>query len=161
MKKIWKTVLFLELYEVSNYGEVRNRKTNYVLKGQRTKTSRYVYLSGYGAIGVHYLISSHFNKHEIHQDSAINLIEDSNKPKHLLPSTRRERTSHLRKKSWEKKNKGKKYVGVYKYTQGNQSWRAALKVSNKYITVGYYKTRKEAHTAYQQKHMKVYGYIND
>ena len=157
-----KVLLVDDLYEVSNFGEIRNRKTGKCLTPRQQGKSFYI-KTRFNLIPLHFIVSLHFNKHEIHQNSAINLLENSNKSKHLKPATRGERQSHMMRKSWAKRNKrkGKVLVGVYKFnrTTSKKKWRSAIKINGVYKTIGYFNFRKDAKLAYDKfvkENYKVY-----
>lgn len=52
----------------------------------------------------------------------------------------------------------KKYRGAYPYPHGKKNWRAVAKFFGTYKTIGYYKTKKEAASAYYYAYLLVRGY---
>jgi len=162
MYKVWKTSSIDNRYEVSNYGEVRNIKTQRKLTPYgASRYSKYVYI-GNKARNIEYVISLEFNLHERHQDSAVNVNNESKLAKNLTPCTRSERTSVNMKKVWAKRNarKGRTLVGAYKnLIKGSKKpYRAMIKHLNKLTTIGYYNTKKEAHLAFKAKHLELFGF---
>lgn len=67
--EIWKTIEEATNYEVSNYGNVRNSKTGYILKGRISK-------SGYFQVSIAEKESGHFKNQYIHRLVAIYFINN-------------------------------------------------------------------------------------
>lgn len=173
MKKVWKTVKFNKKYEVSNYGEVRNKRTGTVLKPWKLndytslvflsfKVRKGVHVNK--SYGLHKLVSTHFQYHKLEQNSAINVDYNgsNNKLTNLLPSSSGQRSSYNSKHSRAKK-KGKTH-GVYKWklADAKKKWRAMIsdgmgKGKSSVKTIGYFRTRKEAMVAYRQAFYSMYG----
>ena len=127
-------------YEISNLGNVRNMKTNKILKNQ-------ISTSGYYDIKID---GKHF---KIHKLIGIYFIDNPNEYKCVDHIDRNKLNNNINNLRWctysdnlknktKKLNTSSKYTGVSKYRKGYESY-----VWNNYkkIRIGYFKTEEEAY----------------
>jgi hypothetical protein len=140
-------------YEVNKLGQVRNAKTQRVLKPSYNKGYQRVVLHG-KTMGVHRLVMFTFKPQEgmekLHVNH-INGIKDDNRPENLEFCT-------LSQNSSLPKFKPGKGILKFPYS-GKKKFRVTFKYQGQVITVGYYKTYEEAETAYNKAHLERHGVL--
>lgn len=165
MKEIWKKVKIkgCNNYRVSNLGRLKNTKTNYITKGyvNRITLSRGPLLmfslfikNKEFRVPAHKLVFSHFKTSQLenycvwHND----LNGTNNKDTNLYDLT----YGDLLRKSHQEINRKR---GVYKFSIPGSlnKFRAALKVDNKIVTLGYTKKHKDAEILYEFGYSMIYG----
>jgi hypothetical protein len=147
--EIWKNIKGYEgIYEVSNYGKIRNFKTKFVLNTKPKPDGYYRFgLWKNGKQKYHYLsrlVFSSFCNESINglEINHIDCNRSNNKFENLEITTSRENNCHR----W--KTNGKKsslYSGVCKAY--DNKFRAYIFIDNKQKSLGYYKTELEAYQA--------------
>lgn len=162
MKEVWKKVKLKHFnhYKVSNYGRVVNTKTNKYLAGLLIPSKirgNFIQIHFHNkehskTIFLHILVFKHFKPNELkhyvwHNDyNGLN-----NKENNLSELTR----GDIYRKGYELK---KQKRGVYKWTVGNSEYfRAALKVKDKVVTLGYTNKKKDAEILYEFGYKFIYG----
>lgn len=151
-------------YKISNLGAVYSTITNKFIKPYKLhKKSDLLYallVFERGVKGklypIHRLVASHFNKMERGDTTAyhVNFVQDDNRVPNLEGCTFGQASARTRRF----KNR-RKYRGVSKFLLNkSKPWRAILCVGKMKIkTVGYYKTRKAALSAYVSAYTAHYG----
>ena len=87
-------------------------------------------------------------------DFHINGALDDNYVKNLKWTTR----SEIMRLAWKRKReKTNASVGVYPWKLGNKKFRAVMKINNKFKTIGYFMTKKEAVIAHKKRYIQLYG----
>ena len=148
--EIWKSVKGFSNYEVSNFGNVRNIKTKYVLKPTYLEHYNSISLSKKGVAYtkyIHKLVATAFLGHiPCGHKEVVNHIDfdkKNNRADNLSLITQRENTNKAHIKS------SSQYVGV-SFIKKINKWRSAIIIEKERIIIGQYKTEIEAHNAYQQ-----------
>jgi len=148
--EIWKEIKGFNNYEVSNYGNVRNFKTKYILKQSFNQSYTCVGLSKKGVTNIKYihkLVAIAFLNHvPCGHKLVVNHIDfdkRNNNLDNLEIITQRENAN---KKHIESSSK---YVGVC-FNKKRNKWRSAIIIEKERVTIGFYNTEIEAHNAYQQ-----------
>lgn len=164
-KEIWRYIkgtFHKNQYQVSNRGKIKTKKRKYITQEkilcQAIICDRF-YVSIQKTNGIYSyksvanLVLSHFKKHEIDKNYALHINYNTldNNSTNLKWAT----LGDIRRISFEKKKKSR---GVYKYKHAKKKqWRAVLKIDNKTITIGYYKTKTQAQIAYRMKYFETYN----
>lgn len=162
MKTLWKTVKRFDNYEVSNKGQVRNKRTGYILKPYKMhKSSNLLYVmlfkkGVYKNFPVHKLVAKHFERMTKSDTTAyhLNYVQTDNRDINLEGCTVGDATARTRRL-----NNLRKYRGIHKFPRAkDKKWRAMLCVGKmKVKTVGYYRTRKEAYVAYIKAYQSLFN----
>lgn len=147
----WKKIPDYENYEVSDFGRVRNVKTNRILKLRLVGSGYYsVNLSKNGSVGefrVNRLVYYVFKGVWSDRKNVIDHIDNdklNNRLSNLRLVSARENTNkkHLRSSS--------KYVGV-SWCKTQEKWRAYIHINGKNKYLGSFNNEYDAHLAYQSK----------
>ena len=162
MNEIYKTISGFDNYEVSTFGNVRNKTTGRILKGSITN-------KGY------YRISLNLNrkeyKHFIHRLIAIAFIENpENKDfiDHIDNNRINNSISNLRWATNQENSRNRKIsnnntsgVKGINFDKGSNKWRALIQIDGIRVHLGYYLTLDEAKQARINKANAVFGaFIN-
>jgi len=151
----WKVIDVNNDYDVSNYGNVRSRKTGKLktLKGT-IKRRGYVIVELYRDgkskdYKVHQLVTFAFLNHTINNSKKlvidhINNNKIDNRLDNLQLITNRENTSK------DKINGSSKYTGVV-WHKRDKKWASSISINKKRIHLGYFNNEIDAHNAYQLK----------
>lgn len=148
MEEEWRIIKDYPNYSVSNFGNVRNNKTQRILKPQSHKNGEYLGVDlGRNRNLVHRLVAFAFlEKQEEHTDvDHIDHNGTNNHISNLRWATRSQNQYHMRKKS----NCTSKYIGVSFHKHSNK-WRCCKRISGKTKHIGHYNTQEEAGLAYNQ-----------
>lgn len=153
MQEVWKPVVGYEgIYEVSNLGRVKSFKfKNEVILKPQIRTGYYsVRLYNYNKyqnIKIHQLVAMSFLGYIRNglQDIVVDHIDDNKLNNNIL--NLQLITQRLNSSKSRTNNSG--YTGVYKIK--NNKFRSSIKINSKYIHIGYFNTKEEAHLAYQNK----------
>jgi len=148
MNEIWKNVIDYEgIYQISNLGNLKNIKTNKILK-VNNKKEKYLNVSLYKngkqkTFYIHRLIALIFipNPHKLPMINHIDGNKQNNDILNLEWCTNRENTSHYYS------NKSNKLRGAF-YIKETNRWKSIIIVNNKRINLGHYLTEIDAHNAY-------------
>lgn len=163
MKLKWKKIKGFNNYLISNDGVVLNIKTGRLSIGHHVKLNGGLAfeLSDNGnrqyRIMVHKLVAKYFKRSELNKEYIAHIDYDklNNKVTNLKWSTFGDLISRTRRRNEIKKNKVR---GVYKYTSGNQKYRAVLSIGKeKTKTLGYFPTKKQAVVCYYNAYVSYYG----
>lgn len=153
--EIWKSIKgYEDIYEVSNYGNVKSFKTGsgFILK-PTLDTNGYLSVSlrvnrFRKTKQVHQLVAIAFLNHK---PNGWKLVVDhinndrlDNRLNNLQIITQRENSSK------DRVNGTSKYVGVCWQTR-DKKWRAKIQVKGKLISLGHFNKEIDAHNAYQNK----------
>lgn len=149
MDCVWKTIPFADNYSVSNFGEVRNDKTNKILKG-RPKKGGYLMVALYTDEGIlnrsiHRLVAMMFLEdfdENLFIDH-INRIPDDNRIENLRIATNTQNQYNVSKRT----GCISKYKGV-SFNKNKRKWMSYICINKKKIFLGYYETENEAGIAY-------------
>jgi hypothetical protein len=173
-KEIWKDVKGYEgIYQVSTHGRVKSLNRFVYGKSKRIHKERLLNLithsAGYNTVRlckdkkviaclVHRLVAEAFisNPNKENYVNHINGVREDSHFKNLEWISNRENIVHASLKL--RKDKTSIYVGVSKTKKG-LPWRASIYHKGKAISLGSYRTEKEAHEAYLAK-MEELGIIN-
>jgi len=150
MKENWKNIPnYDELYIISNYGNVKNKNRNKLLKKyQNHKGYLTVTLSNIKKkkFKVHQLVAMAFLGHKPNGNILVINHKDCDKKNNHISNleiiSNRENTNrkHLKHSS--------KYVGVYK---NGLKWRSGINIEGKTKHLGTYKNEYDAHLAYEKE----------
>jgi D-arabinose 1-dehydrogenase-like Zn-dependent alcohol dehydrogenase len=137
--EIWKTITDFTNYEVSSYGNVRNKITNYILKPIKHST-------GYSVINLcgnntrkttrlHKIVATHFIYNEFNDEciNHINGIKSDNRVENLEWISQRENVTH----SYLKIKKTSKYHGV-SFSKSRNKFIARVRIDNKVKSLGWF-----------------------
>lgn len=151
----WRKIENYPNYEVSNLGNVRNIKSNKMLKNQKTNNGYYiVQLSSGGkrkTFGVHQLVYYAFTGRLSNKEFVVDHINHNrtdNRFSNLRMITARENTNkkHLKSSS--------KYVGVCWYPITGK-WKVHITVKGVVKHLGYFDNEYDAHLRYQKELNKI------
>jgi hypothetical protein len=157
MQEEWKPVVGYEgLYEVSNLGRIKSLPRNRTIKKERFL--KYQLRSGYYSVRLYK--NSEFTDIKVHQIVAISFLGYNRNGKqdivvdHINNNKLDNNLINLqlitqRENSFKNKKSNCGYTGVYKNKYGK--YRASIKITNKYVHLGYYTNIIDAHLAYQNK----------
>jgi len=174
MKEIFRKLKYsgFSHYSVSNYGKVRNNNTGRILKGHIGHSGKLMHSlhNNYQTLVkcTHIIVLDHFRKNELGKTCGIHLdnVFLNNKSSNLEWATLGEVISRKRLALETKKGRIPGITDMRKYnstTPLEKPFRAMLseriKDSNKYkaITLGYFKTKKEAAEAYYVAYLTKFG----
>lgn len=155
MKEHWKGIKNFGNYEVSDFGNVRNIKTQRILKPySNTKTNYFqigfVKNKKQYRISVHRLVAIAFlPKEKQNNKSDIDHI-DGDKHNNNLSNLRFASRSENNMNRNKQKNSTSIYKGVC-YITKRKKWLARITIKDKKIHIGYFKTEKEGAIAYNKK----------
>lgn len=145
-------------YKISNYGRIYSLYSERFLTLTQSGYSYYYRLNGI-VYNVSKLVLQHFKPKQIPQNSTLCVDGNftNNKSNNLEWSNRGDRLRLL----YTIKNKQR---GVYnfKIRMGNKiysRYRAVLKIDNRTVTLGYFKTKKEAYNTFIESFLEWYGYF--
>lgn len=149
MVEIWKDVINYEnLYQISNYGNVKNKKSNKILKSCKNKTGYLeIYLSKNNiqkTIKIHRLVALHFIEN-FNNLKFVNHIDNdklNNNVNNLEWVSSRENSCH----KFIKINTLSKFRGVSKANRG-KPWRATITINKIQKYLGQFNTQEEAYKA--------------
>jgi len=150
MEEVYKTIKGFENYEISNLGNCRNKKTNYILKplpmklgynqyslsytGDNNK-KKYVHQYQHRLIAI-YHIENPFNKTDVDH---IDGNPSNNDIKNLRWATKNENLSNQKKQH----NKTSKYMGV-SFDKSRNKWSSKIEVNKIIKYIGRFATEEEA-----------------
>jgi NUMOD4 motif len=166
-REVWKTIPYKRFshYKISDLGRLFNTRTDKFLEGHILNSYSdllYVYLCNKGhtkRYAVHKLVAKAFGKLTRKFNTAYhnNYIQDDNRNKNLTACTPGEAGGRTRRHNNEL-NKRKRGVYKYSHPKSSNKWRAMFNLGKMYVkTIGYYKTYKEAETAYKKAYSAYYG----
>jgi hypothetical protein len=154
----WRIIKDFPNYSVSNLGNVRNNRTQYVLKPKKPPSKKYQEVN----LGdpnktflIHVLVAEAFiekpNDFEKFEVDHIDSDKLNNKAMNLRWATRSQNQRHKPKQ----KNSLSKYKGVSKCAKGNawsvrKPWRARIRINKTEIHLGTFDTEEEAAKAYNK-----------
>lgn len=158
-EEIWRDIPHYEtIYQVSNIGRIM--ALNYSKSGKSRIRKQQIDGRGYPSINlskngvqkrhrVHKLIAMAFLNHKPNGKMEVVVDHIDNNPlnnrlENLRLISQRENASK------DRVGKSSKYVGVSKHSQHN-NWVARIKIKDKYIHLGCFKTEYKAHLAYQKR----------
>lgn len=172
MKEIWRKVKNFSDYKISNHGRLHSSKSNKILEGnilrytrKRTKEKinkiqfRLENRTNKRTVFAHRLVMEHFSKKEI--SNLIVYHKDNNTMNNFIKNLDAITRSNLYRLYRTKQGKER---GVYPVPwkaikQGGKKFRVLLKIKDKYVTLGYFKTKKEAVNCFRAKYFDVYGHM--
>jgi len=144
--EIWKTIIGFNNYEVSSYGNIKNKYTDLLLKPIKHNT-------GYSLVNlcnnkkrktirIHKLIASYFIINEFNNDciNHINGIKKDNRAVNLEWVSQRENVTH----SYLKIHKTSKYHGV-SFNKNSGKFIARVRINNKVKSLGYFINEVDAY----------------
>ena len=145
-------------YSISNYGNVKNSKTNRILK-QRNHPEGYklVDLSKNGKVKtfrVHRLVGMAFLEN-VDNKPLIDHIDENksnNNVKNLRWATQKDNSCNRGKT----KNNKSGFKGV-SFHKPSKTYRAQIKINDKYKNLGHFKSAEEASQAYEAKAKEIHG----
>ena len=158
LDEIYTTIKDFENYTVSNYGDVINKKTGRILKSGINPNGYYyvnLFKNGIGKnCRIHQLVANHFLENP----------ENKKCIDHIDNNRLNNYEKNLRYASYQENNRNAKLStrntsgikGVCYYKNYNK-WIAQIKINNKYINLGYFKTIEEATDARQKAATKYFG----
>ena len=138
-----------ENYEISNKGNVRNTKTNRILKPRKNTEGYYIvdlYKNGIKqTLKIHRLIGFAF----IPNPENLPCIDhiDRNRTKNLISNLRWISRSNNQRNKPKKTNASSKYMGVY-FDKSNGKYKAQISINSKRKHIGLYETQEEAGKAF-------------
>lgn len=155
-------------YMVTNLGRVYSNKRRRFLVGIKLESGAIqmsLMLERGGAmrsIMLHILVSTHFKKHEVGQNSALHLnyVNEDNRAKNLKPCTHGQRGARTRvhNASQKQKLRGVYKLEVEKHGNKYKYFRAMIKDENgKLKTIGYFKHKKTAYLAFKKAYVARWG----
>ena len=148
----FKTIKGYENYSISNIGNVKNNKTNRILKPYFQDEYKRITLNDNKHFKVHRLVALAFipnpnNKSDVDH---INNNRSDNRVENLRWSSHKENSQN---RSTNKNNTS----GVKRINKEGKRWRASIGYNNKLIHIGSYKTKEEAIEARQKKAKELFG----
>jgi len=163
MEEEYRTIKGFENYAVSNFGNVKNIKTERILKKA---------LDRGGYFGVYFCKNYKNYYKNIHRLVAMAFIENTNNKNKVDHIDNNKLNNHVENLRWvtnsennmnsklsEKNTSGIK--GVYYHKQRNK-WVAEIKKDNKKIHIGCFETKEEAAKARYEKAKELFGeYMNN
>tara|TARA_R110001632_G_scaffold221925_1_gene352767 strand:- start:17 stop:499 length:483 start_codon:yes stop_codon:yes gene_type:complete len=147
-------------YQINKNGEVKNKKTNKLLKPQLYSCGYYYISLSQNNKGkrfrLHRLLGLQFidNPNNYLYIDHINLIKTDNRLENLRWINETGNSRNIPKR----KNCSSKYIGVY-WCNSRNKWRAQIRIDGKNKRLGSYDNEEEAHLVYQKKYdeiMKVF-----
>ncbi len=167
MKEIWKVIWNARMYSVSNYGRIKNNKTDRIRKAFKVSPSSellYIVLRIKGEnvmFPVHRLVAKAFGKMKRNHDSALHLnyTQYDNREPNLEGATIQEAIFRTRRRNYNKKRK--KFNGAYKLNgYRTRPWISIINVGElgkyKRKILGYYKFKKDAVARSRKELNKLY-----
>ena len=144
-----------ENYEVSNLGNVKNTKTNRILKPQKNRGYYNVDLYKNGikqTLIIHRLVGYAFipNPENLREIDHIDRDRTNNSISNLRWVSR----SNNNRNKPKKQNTSSKYMGV-SFNKAKRKYRAQIRIENKQIHIGYYEKEEDAakaRDAYVKEH---------
>jgi len=161
MEEIYKPIKDYEgLYEVSDFGNVRNCKTGYIFKGYDC--------DGYLKVGFcKDKKRKHFRIHRLVAEAFIPNPENKPEVEHRDCNRKNNHFTNLR---WATRSENQMNIGLQSNNttgfrgvtlQGNR-YKAQIKLNGERIYLGYYDTAEKAHEVRRQKAMELFGeFINE
>jgi len=149
MKEIWRQIENYPMYEVSNFGRVRNNVTNNVLTvnynhgyGQVCFTRKHLGFKTPKTYRVHQLVARAFLQHI---PDGFRVVVD-----HIDRDVRNNRVDNLQLISQrDNVTRNRKDAGVYQRSD-NKRWRATIWIDGKNINLGCFDKKTEALAAYRK-----------
>lgn len=148
MDCVWKTLPFAD-YSVSNFGEVKNNKTNKILKGRKDKDG-YLLVALYTSNGIlnrriHRLVAQMFldDFDENLFIDHINRVVNDNNVSNLRMATNSQNQHNVVKRD----GCSSKYKGV-SFNKRKQKWVSYICINRKKHFLGYYNNEDDAGIAY-------------
>jgi len=154
----WKPIDGYPNYKVSSFGNVKNIKTDKILKPGIDKDGYYqVYLSNNGngkTIKIHKLVANAFIKNPENKKCVdhINNNKIDNHIHNLRFCTNSENQMNKKKQS----NNSSGFTGVY-FKKDKQKWCSHIKINGKFKHLGYFDTIEEAAKVRKQKANEIFG----
>jgi len=142
-----------DTYQISNYGNVRNKNTGKILKPTEGKTDKYYYISlckdgKQKNTKIHRLVATYFVEN-LENKPYVDHI-DNNKLNNLFTNLRWATHQENKRNIVKYKNNTTGVKGVI-YDKIYNKWMARIRVSGKLIHIGSFNTIEEATTARIQK----------
>lgn len=148
----WKTIIDFPVYHISSFGQVKNVKTNKILK-QRFTSGYYqtcLFTEDHNSkfLYVHRLVAQYFCVNIIGSDFVDHI--DNNRTNNYYKNLRWCTIQQNNQNKSKQKNTTSVYKGVCFFKKTNK-WMAYIKVDNKTMHLGYFIIESEAAEAYNQK----------
>jgi hypothetical protein len=150
----YKIIKNFENYSVSNLGNVKNNKTNRILKqDNNNKGYKFVKFNGKNK-RIHRLVAEAFIPNPENKQCVdhINNIINDNRIENLRWATFQEN----RFNSSMNKNNTSGFKGI-NWEKNIKKWRAEIRHNNKKIHIGYFNTKEEANNARVKKAKELFG----
>lgn len=148
-----------DAYQISNFGNVRNKKTGRILKPTEGKTDKYYYISlckdsKQKNTKIHRLVAEYFVENPENKPYVDHI--DNNKLNNLYTNLRWATHQENRRNIVMYKNNTTGVKGVI-FDKHYKKWMARIRVSGKLIHIGSFNTIEEATEARMQKANELFG----
>lgn len=156
--EVWKDIEDNDTYEVSSFGNVRNKRTNKILKaGKNSKGYMSVSLTSNGKASskdVHRLVAIAFcdNPNDYKSVDHKNCSKVDNHYTNLRWCTSSQNSMNIKKRQ----NTSSKYKGVY-YNKQNYKYVASIRINGKLKVLGSFADEKEAGQRYNREAQRLFG----
>jgi hypothetical protein len=158
MNENYRTIEDFENYEVSTLGNVRNKKTNRILKPLLSNGYQAVVLNSKFRFYIHRLVAKAFVDN-IENKPLVDHIDNNTQNNNFLNLRWVNKFENQMNRSLNKNNTSG-YKGIY-FSNHHNKWRARIRFMNQCISLGLFKTAEEASMARLDKARELFGeFIN-
>lgn len=144
-------------YEVSNEGDVRNKKTGQILKRREHNGYSRLVLCKQGIRKdylIHRLVLFAFKENPLQLPVAEH--KDGNRQNNNIDNLRWATHSQNRQNTKKQENTSSKYKGVY-WQKASNKWHARITINGIKTHLGYFENEEEARNVRQEKVKEIYG----
>jgi hypothetical protein len=146
---MWVKIDGYENYSINEFGEVKNNKTEYILKKQIDRYGYYyVSIKSSKKFKLHRLLAKYFKPDEYKEDLQVDHI-DRNPLNNSLENLRMVTSQQNNCNRTKKQNCSSKYKGV-SFDKRANNWRVCIKINGKSFYIGRYNSELDAAISYNK-----------